>query len=608
MWNIFSRPVAATASSQSAAPVASPDAERISAALLARITASETALPIVKPEAILRHHEDRIVRTRQLLGLSAGIFDAHVLPVFLALAEYCNTLPASNRSHYRYPLGAFGFAVDLAHNCAQSAAGAVFEPGVSAEDRPLLEPRWRLAATLAGLCREMHRIAHECKVTHGDETWGPYSESLYSWATRIGAREVYIRWLSSAAAGGSGRDKMAANAYLARSVIPTSTLDYMYAGSERIARSFLDYLAGAPETTNPIAALVDRCRAATLQRQLETESRNYGVPVIGIHLEPLIVEAIRARVQDGTWTVNQKGSVVFVTDNGVFMKWPIAARDISRYLTEQKVVSAPAEADALQRVAEQARIVIEARTAGGQWVVQPMVCSKPFTALRLATPAVAFADRALPAAIQCELIVNQDAPPGDEKRPATTREPDSDGESGTPTKGHDKPKRQQAARGSKNAAPSATGEPKADGELSGSDAPAADEADTAFPSKLPPKLHETFIKKRCADVKEFAERFVVEKVLGLLAVAPKQGPDATVVTVDGNVYLLELFFGLVNAVPKDMASKILIKHKILEPATERLEWTNITIHGAITRAIKVNAEVAEGLELISEAAKAEGAN
>ncbi len=600
MWKIFSRsaagPLAGNCTNTPAQPSAD-DTERIASALLARITASETALPIVHPDAILAHHDDRIVRTRQLLGLSGGIFEQHVLPVFWEMAAFCNTLPASNRTHYRYPLGAFGFAVDVAHNCAQSAAGAVFEPGVSAEDRPLLEPRWRLAATLAGLCREMHRIAHECKVTHGEESWGPYSESLYDWASRIGASQVFIRWLSTAAAGGGGRDKMAANAYLARSVIPPATISYLYAGSERIARSFLDYLAGCPETTNPIAALVDRCRAATLQRQLETESRNYGVPVIGIHLEPLLVEAIRARILDGTWTVNQKGSVVFATDVGVYLKWPVAARDISRYLTEQKVVSAPADADALQRVAEQARIVVEARTAGGQWLIQPDTCNRPITALRLASAAVAFADRPVPPLIHCEAIVNVDSPIADAGSITTA-----------PTATHtvvvaSTPQAKGRSRRTPSSQPPA-------GPISSNTPPTApidnaapDEADiqeeAEFPAKVVPSRNAEFIKQRAADVKEFAERYVIEKVLSVMASATGTGRDAVVVTVDSGVYLLENFFGSIVAVPKELATKTMIKHKVCDAASERNVWASITYQGDSVRGLKVNADIVDGLALSS---------
>jgi len=140
------------------------------------------SLSVLSPEDLLSRHWAFVHDLQQTLGLTTPEFRELVYPTLRNFTAHVGLLPAIN--HHTEAGGLLKHSLDVCFWSTRATEAYIFTAGAGPERRRALEPRWRLAATIAGLMHDIAKI-QDMSVTseNGAQTWRPVVESLYSWAT-----------------------------------------------------------------------------------------------------------------------------------------------------------------------------------------------------------------------------------------------------------------------------------------------------------------------------------------------------------------------------------------------------------------------------------------
>ncbi len=269
--------------------------------------------------------------------------------------------------------------------CLQASEGVIFTPTEGVERRHKLEPRWRYAAFLAGICSELHRPLASLIVSGPDGAqWPKYLLPLHRWCDEGGFDRYHISWqpeprFENASAKGE------VSAMISR-IVPDRCLQYLEAGSPAIAPIVFSVATGATrDNENSVAELVARIRKRVLDRDKAVRPDYYGTMVVGNHLEPHLLEAMRTLIRDGKWKINQDGGRVWFGADGLFVIWKKAAEELSREIAEKGIQGVPTEANTLAEALLNAKVFTAKVDRDPYWkVVLPN--GKEYVATKLINP------------------------------------------------------------------------------------------------------------------------------------------------------------------------------------------------------------------------------
>lgn len=366
----------------------------------------DQGLPVVANADMLASQSELIHKLEISIGLAGAEFDRLMLMPIRHLADYVQLLPLTRDHHHPGAGGAFRFALEVAFYALQASEGAIFTGLESTEKRRQLEPRWRYATFLAGLCSELYVPLNDMLVVDvsGTHQWAPYEKSLYAWCQDNHLDRYFLRWLPAArnTSDAEMRAKMALSAFVMNHVVPNDCVQYISSGSSRILASMMASVTGAARSAdqNTLHQLVQQARTEMINRDLKARPDLYGRPQIGSQIEPHLISAMRQLVKSGAWQVNSvKNCRVWLGESGVFILWPLGGREIARTLNNDHVAAVPQDEDMLASLLVDAGIAVApAGTHGPRqlyWRIEYQ--GKDLTVLKLAQPDILFPDELPPA-------------------------------------------------------------------------------------------------------------------------------------------------------------------------------------------------------------------
>ena len=361
-------------------------------------------------EAVLGSQKDLIRRLRLGAGMDHAEFDHLYGSVLRSLASYVDLLPASAAGTHMGPGGLFRLALEIGFYSRQAAEAVIFAGREGVELRRNLEPRWRYATFLAGLCCELYRpLSRMLVVSDKGEEWPMHRMGMGEWVASIDAKRYFIRWVEE--------DQQFVNAsasVIASRIIPDVAMQYLQEGHGKIIPAMLDAVVidAAQTKHNQIADIVARMRRKVIDRDTVLAPQNYGRLTVGAHLEPHLIDAMRQLVRDGVWVCNQKKSRLWYGKDGMFIVWRTAAKEMRDVLDRGGVSGIPQDATTLAETLIKADVFVADSTGDLYWKIKTPLGESELIAVRLASPElllVAIEDDVPPEPLDANLVV-KDAP------------------------------------------------------------------------------------------------------------------------------------------------------------------------------------------------------
>jgi len=280
---------------------------------------SDPGFEAVPLAAVIAGQQALLARIKLCFGADRATFERELMPLVHGYARFVHLLPATADNYFHTPGGLLQLGLETAFFSLQGTDAHIFSGRATISERRELEPRWRIATFIGGLCCELHRTLTQLIVTTADgEEWPAFLGGLAPWLERRVADRYFVRWRANA------RESRGTGLFALPHVVPAEVLQMLGDGNSIVVPQLLASIAGVPQYRehNVLDELVRRSMALVIDRNLLASADRYGKPQYGSHLERYLVDALR-RLAAGhsAWAPNRDKSRVWLGPEGLFLVW-----------------------------------------------------------------------------------------------------------------------------------------------------------------------------------------------------------------------------------------------------------------------------------------------
>jgi conjugal transfer pilus assembly protein TraI len=349
---------------------------------------SDPGFPALAVDELLCQQAALLARIKLCHGSDRADFEATVVSLIRRYADLVHLLPATAGNYFSNPGGLLHLGLEVGFFALQGTDAHIFSGRSTISARRHLEPRWRLATFIAGLCCEAHRVLSHMLVTEPTgEIWSAYLHPLATWLQDQGAERYFLRWRAQAI------ETRGLGLFALVHVVPPSVMHYLSQDNTVIVPHMTASVSGMSlyRDHNVLDDLVRRSLALVIDRNLTANADRYGTPQYGSHLERYLVDALRHLAsEDSGWLPNRERSRVWFGEDGLFLVWPGAAEDVQKLLDIEQLPGIPKAPATMMEVLLSAG-VFEAKASDHQtWSIQPPGAKAPIEAAKLLSVAILY--------------------------------------------------------------------------------------------------------------------------------------------------------------------------------------------------------------------------
>ncbi|MBH2008585.1 MAG: TraI domain-containing protein [Xanthomonadaceae bacterium] len=349
----------------------------------------DPGFPTLGLDHILNAHAELLSRIKVCYGSDRETFEREVMALVRRYAAFVHLLPATPANYFSEPGGLLRLGLETAFYALQGTDAHIFSGRATIAARRHIEPRWRLATFIAGLCAEIHRTIGQVIVTDRAGTeWPPYLQGLQPWLIEHTVDRYYLKWLPNAP------ESRGLAVFALPLIVPATTLQHLALGNTVVVPHMMASLSGMPlpRAHNILAELVRRAAALVIDRFLEASADRSGKVLLGFHLERYLVDALRRLVAThAAWTPNAERSRIWYGADGLFMVWPNAAGDVRKLLEADQLPGMPKSAETMLEILVGAGILQLQDDGGPLWLIYPPHAKAAIEAVKLIDPAIVLA-------------------------------------------------------------------------------------------------------------------------------------------------------------------------------------------------------------------------
>lgn len=349
---------------------------------------SDPGFPALPVEDLLRQQAALLARIKLCHGSDREDFEATVVSLIRRYADLVHLLPATADNYFSKPGGLLHLGLEVGFFALQGTDAHIFSGRSTISARRHLEPRWRLATFIAGLCCEAHRVLSHMLVTDpGGEVWSAYLHPLATWLQDQKAERYFLRWRAQAI------ETRGLGLFALIHVVPPSVMHYLSQDNTVIVPHLTASVSGMSlyRDHNVLDDLVRRSLALVIDRNLIANADRYGIPQYGSHLERYLVDALRHLAsEDSGWLPNRERSRVWFGDDGLFLVWPAAAEDVQKLLDTEHLPGIPKAPATMMEVLLSAGVFEAKASDHPTWAIQPPGTKAPIEAAKLLSIAILY--------------------------------------------------------------------------------------------------------------------------------------------------------------------------------------------------------------------------
>ncbi|WP_242482674.1 MobH family relaxase [Thiocystis violacea] len=403
-WAAFRTADVESPSSGPSAAAAPPDLDH--APEIPRYPPFLKGLPVASTAQILATQRALIVSLQDALAFSDEDYRTLVLPLIERYAAFVHLLPASETHHHRGAGGLFRHGLEVAFQAARASRGRLFALDRLPEERRILEPRWHLAACIAGLLHDVGKPVADLAVVdrNGSYRWQPLDEPLAEWAGTHGIDRYFLRWNSQRVHHG--------HELFTAAVLPqlmTRPVRHWLMDPDPLVWLTLGRVLAGMDDQALLGELMREADRVSVTQDLRENRLDPDALSLGVPIERYLIDTMRSLLRDGTWTVNTPGARVWIfPPNRVHLVWPACAEAIVQRLVSERIPGIPRDPDTLadiliERHLARARPLGEGVPAARYWRLAPALLAREqpveLSFLRLASPELLFSGVVPPATL-----------------------------------------------------------------------------------------------------------------------------------------------------------------------------------------------------------------
>ncbi|WP_240906066.1 MobH family relaxase [Thiorhodococcus mannitoliphagus] len=361
-------------------------------------------LPVASTAQILATQRTLIASLQDALAFSDQDYSTLVLPLIERYAAFVHLLPASETHHHRGAGGLFRHGLEVAFQAARASRGRLFALDRLPEERRILEPRWHLAACIAGLLHDVGKPVADLSVVdrNGSYRWQPLDEPLAEWAGSHGIDRYFLRWTTQ-------RVHHSHELFTA-AVLPqllTRPVRHWLMDPDPLVWLTLGRVLAGMDDQALLGELMREADRVSVAQDLRENRLDPDALSLGVPIERYLIDTMRSLLRDGTWTVNTPGARVWIfPPNRVHLVWPACAEAIVQRLSGERIPGIPRDPDTLadiliERHLARARPLGEGVPAARTWRLAPALLAREqpveLSFLCLASPELLFSGVVPPA-------------------------------------------------------------------------------------------------------------------------------------------------------------------------------------------------------------------
>jgi len=381
-------------------------------------------LPVASTEQILDTQGALIAELQDALAFGDTDYGTLVRPLLARYAAFVHLLPASETHHHRGAGGLLRHGLEVAFHAARASRGRLFALDRLPAERRILEPRWHLAAAVAGLLHDVGKPVADLSVVDqgGTQRWQPLDESLIDWASGQGIARYFLRWNNQRLH--QGHELFTSS--LLQQLLTREVRHWLMDPDPRVWLTLSRVLAGMDDQAL-LGELVRTADRISVEQDLRENRLDPDAFSLGVPIERYLIDTMRTLLRDSTWTVNVPGARVWILPpNSLHLVWPGCAEDCVQRLVQERIPSIPRDPDTLadiliERHLARPRPLGEGTAAARYWRFAPAILARDpplvLSFLRLAAPELLFSGVVPPATPV--LAIEGDSAPTDPAGPET---------------------------------------------------------------------------------------------------------------------------------------------------------------------------------------------
>lgn len=382
----------------------------------------DAGYPAASIDDVLVPHADIVSRIKLCYGADRQSFDADIMSMVRSYAAYVHLLPATPDNYFHHPGGLLRLGLEAGFFSLQGTDGHIIAGRSTITTRRHLEPRWRQATFIAGLCCELHRtLSHMVVEAPSGELWSGFLHPLAHWLSEKQIPNYRVRWRPQA------QEVRGQGLFALGHVVPSAVLHYLAEDNTTILPHLLASVTGLPlyREHNVLDQLVRRSLALVIDCNLCANADRMGSSQLGAHIGRYLVEALqRLASSNAAWTCNGDKSRVWYGKDGLFLLWPNAAEDVKKLLESEQLPGIPRAPDEMLHALRTADAIEVFEQESLTWDICPPGSKTPVKAIKLHSAAILFTGMVTePVALEVALIQGLNAPVAPPKPPTPASPP-----------------------------------------------------------------------------------------------------------------------------------------------------------------------------------------
>jgi conjugal transfer pilus assembly protein TraI len=320
----------------------------------------DQGLAIAAPEGLIGANEELLARLRLHAASDPGTFDQRFQQPLMRLAEQVNVLPATASALFSGEGGLFRAALEMGFYSYQAGDGRIFTGAETVERRHALEGRWRYVCFLAGIFYPLGKSLDTIVITSKEgATWRRHFGSLTKWAVDNDVQRIFATWPNVDESQQEIGPSTHTSALIA-SVVGAENLQWLEDGSPELVKALYEIASGSATQARNCLDVIQTIWERISRREEARRPQAYGRQIVGTHMGPYLVGAIRALLATPDWNLN--GEKVKADQSGLYLVWPGAIEDIARFGVQQGYPGWPSSASTIAELLKASQVV----TQGGE--------------------------------------------------------------------------------------------------------------------------------------------------------------------------------------------------------------------------------------------------